>query len=189
MSFKVKDYYKVYTPIDIDKLKPNPKQVSKQDIYMYQRKVRSMLYAANITQLDLAKTASKLLEFLQNLSPIYDATATRAIAYLYQIKTLAIEYLNENVKNYIFAKASNAAFENNSVSRKSTEGYLFTLYGGPIDWQSTKQKSVTKLSTEAKLLALLHAATESIWWQQFFKEVRFNAKEKQVIYCNNIQTI
>ena len=121
--------------------------------------------------------------------PIHDTAATRAIAYLYQIKTLAIEYSTKNIKNYIFARASNAAFGDNSVSRKSTEGYLFTLYKRPIDWQSTKQKSVTKLSMEAELLALLHAATESIWWQWFFKEVGFNTKEKQVINCNNMQMI
>jgi hypothetical protein len=48
---------------------------------------------------------------------------------------------------------------------------------------------VTKLSIEAELLALLHAATESIWWQRFFKKVGFDTKEKQVIYYNNIQTI
>jgi len=48
---------------------------------------------------------------------------------------------------------------------------------------------VTKSSTEAELLALSHAATESIWWQRFFKEVGFDTQEKQVIYCDNTQTI
>ena len=38
-------------------------------------------------------------------------------------------------------------------------------------------------------MALSHAATESIWWQRFFKEVGFDAEEKQVIYCDNMQTI
>jgi len=129
-----------------------------------------MLYVANITWLDVARTASKLLEFSQNSLLTHDVAATRAIAYLYQMKTLAIEYSNENVKNYIFARASDAVFGDNSVSRKSTEGYLFTLYGGPIDWQLTKQKSVTKSSIKAELLALSYAATESIWWQWFFKK-------------------
>ena len=35
MSFNIKDYYKVYTPMAINKLKPNLKQASKQDIYIY----------------------------------------------------------------------------------------------------------------------------------------------------------
>ena len=130
----MKDYCKVYMPIDINKLRPNLEQASKQDIYIYQRKISSMLYAANITWLDVARTASKLSKFSQNPLPTHDAAATRAIVYLYQMKTLAIEYLNENIKNHIFAKASNAVFGDNSVSKKSTEGYLFTLYKGPIDW-------------------------------------------------------
>jgi hypothetical protein len=54
-------------------------------------------------------------------------------------------------------------FGNNLVSRKSTEGYLFTLFRGLIDWRSIKQKLVIKLSIEVELLALLHAATKLIW--------------------------
>ena len=64
--------------------------------------------------------------------------------------------------NHIFVRASNTIFSDNPVTRKSTEGYLFTLFGGPIDWRSTKQRLVTKLSTEAELLALSHAATKLI---------------------------
>ena len=93
-----------------------------------------MLYAANITRPDVARTASKLSEFSRNPSPVHDAAATRAIAYLYQTRTLAIEYLKENVMNHIFARASDASFGDDPVSRKSIEGYLFTLFGGPIDW-------------------------------------------------------
>ena len=37
------------------------------------------------------------------------------------------------LKNYIFAKASNAVFSNNLVNRKSIEGYLFTLFRGLIN--------------------------------------------------------
>ena len=39
---------------------------------------------------------------------------------------------------------------------------------------------------EVKLLTLLHTATELIWWQRFFKEVRFNTREIQIINCGNI---
>jgi hypothetical protein len=54
------------------------------------------------------------------------------------------------------------SFSNNLITRKSTEGYLFTLFRGLVDWQSIKQKLVIKLSTEVEFLVLLHAATKSI---------------------------
>ena len=96
-----------------------------------------MLYAANITRPDAVKTVSKLSEFLYNLLLIYDAAVIRAIAYLYQTKTLVIEYFEKDIKNYIFVKASDVAFGDNLVSRKSTKGYLFTLYAGvPVNLSS-----------------------------------------------------
>ena len=64
---------------------------------------------------------------------MHDAAATRAIAYLYQTKTLTIKYSEEDIKNHIFAKANDTTFSDNLVSRKSIKGYLFTLYRGPID--------------------------------------------------------
>ena len=42
-----------------------------------------MLYIANITYLDMARTVNKLLKFLQNPLLIYDTAAIRVIAYLY----------------------------------------------------------------------------------------------------------
>jgi hypothetical protein len=35
----------------------------------------------------------------------------------------------------VFSAASDAAFADNQ-DRKSSEGYLFTLFGGPVDWKA-----------------------------------------------------
>ena len=86
-------------------------------------------------------------------------------------------------------RGSDAAFSDNSTTRKSTEGSLFKLFGGPIDWKSTKQKTVIKSSTEAELLALSHACTESIWWQRFFVNIGLDLDEEHKVLCDNQQTI
>ncbi|KOS37314.1 hypothetical protein ACN38_g11899 [Penicillium nordicum] len=52
--------------------------------------------------------------------------------------------------------ASDASFGDNK-DRKSSEGYICKLYGGPIDWKASKQKTVTTSTTEAELLALAEA--------------------------------
>ena len=53
-------------------------------------------------------------------------------------------------------------FRDNLISRRNIEGYLFTLFRGVIDWRSTKQTLVTKLSMEVKLTALLYTGMELI---------------------------
>jgi hypothetical protein len=44
---------------------------------------------------------------------------------------------------------------------------------------------VTTLLTEAELLALSAASREMMWWQRFFKAIRFETKEKMLIYTDN----
>ena len=63
----------------------------------------------------------------------------------------------------MFFCASDAAFADDPQTCRSTGGYLHKLFGGPIDWHSGKQKTVTTYSTEAELLALSRTAKETIW--------------------------
>jgi hypothetical protein len=87
------------------------------------------------------------------------------------------------------ACAGDAAFADNPVTRYSTEGYLLKLFNGPIDWRSTKQKTVITLNTEAELLALSYAAKEVIWWKRFFKAIQLDFDQDIAILCDNRQII
>jgi hypothetical protein len=68
----------------------------------------------------------------------------------------------------IFFGASDASFADNPLTRASSDSYLFKLFGMPIDWKATKQRSVTKSTTEAELYALSRSASELIWWNNLF---------------------
>ena len=59
----------------------------------------------------------------------------------------------------IFTTASDASFADNP-DRKSSEGFVFCLFGGLIEWKSRKQKTVTTSTTKAELLAISHAAKQ-----------------------------
>ena len=80
-------------------------------------------------------------------------------------------------------------FADDSVTRRSTKGYLFQLFGGCINWRSTKQRTVTTSSTEAKLLALSHGAREVSWWKRFFKRITFEPGTNLSLQCDNQQMI
>jgi hypothetical protein len=59
------------TLLAIEELTLNTEQATAQKIYLYQRKVGSLLYATTITRVDAARAANKLSEFLINPSPRY----------------------------------------------------------------------------------------------------------------------
>jgi len=85
--------------------------------------------------------------------------------------------------------SSDAAYGDCSTTRRSTQGMLITLFGGPIAWRSSKQKTVTTSTTEAELLALSTTAKELLWLERFFTSITFNLEHKPHIGCDNLQTI
>jgi len=160
------------TPMLTSELKAFAGKATPQEIYAYQRKVGSLGYTATMTKPDTTRAFQKLAKFLQNPGLEHYTTIDRTIQYLYSTRTKALEYkvtrnqargtLNPQLTPE-FTTASDASFANNSQNRKSTKGYLFQLFGGPIDWRCTKQKTVTTSTTEAELMALSHIAKELLW--------------------------
>jgi hypothetical protein len=51
------------------------------------------------------------------------------------------------------------------------------------------QRSVTKLTTEAELMALSVAGAEMEWWQRVFKSVKFKLKFTLQLLCDNTATV
>jgi hypothetical protein len=176
------------TPMTTQDLVPYDGKATPQEIYGYQQRVGSVNWAAITTRPDVSRACCKLAEFMLNPSPAHSTAANRVLGYLVRTKTLAIQYGPTTEGQQPFICASDAAFADN-VDRKSSDGYVFTLYGGPIDWKASKQRTVTTSSTEAELLALSNAAKEMIWWNRLFQAIRFNTQIPLSIQSDNQQTI
>ena len=71
-------------------------------------------------------------------------------------------FRNPEGEDVTFYGAFDAAFADHKETRRSSQGYLFMLFGGLIDWKATLQRSVTRSTTEAELLSLSTAAVEII---------------------------
>ena len=188
-KFNLEIHRPTYTPLPAEKLIPNDGQATLQQIYAFQQRIGSIMYAAIVTRPDAAYAVNLLSRFLLNPSQKHLDAANHCLAYLDTFRTLAIKYSKTNKDELrIFHCSSDAAFADNP-DRKSSNGYLFKLYGSPIAWKATKQSTITTSSTEAELLALSTATKEAIWWQRLFKALSFDLGEKLQIDCDNLQTI
>ena len=49
--------------------------------------------------------------------------------------------------------------------RRSTSGYVFSLFGGAVSWMSKRQSIVALSTTEAEYMAATHARKEAVWLQ------------------------
>jgi hypothetical protein len=153
----------------------------------YQEKVGSILYVAINTRPDIARAAAELSKYLTNPSPRHGDAADQVIRYLYATRFLSIEYSAESAE--ILVVASDASFADDAEDRKSSQGYVVKLFGGPIAWKAGKQNTVTTSTTEAELLALDLTAKETYALERLFRDVALDLGEPLRLFCDNQQTI
>lgn len=182
------------TPMTETELLLSQEKADRPSVMKYQRKMGSLLYAAVTTRPDIAFAVSRLARFNQNPSEEHQQAVDRVIQFLYHTRSMAICYGGdardrETDGARTFICASDASFADNTEDRKSSQGYIMMLFGGPIAWRANKQDTVTTSSTEAELLALSQTAKEAIFLSRLFKAMTLRLKEPLVIDCDNTQTL
>ncbi len=151
------------TPLSTQTLHPFDSEATKSEVFQYQQRTGSMTYSSAITRPDTAYTTRTLAESLQNPGPDHHMAANRCLEYLYSTRFYALELGSMEPTKPVFAAASDTVFADDPTTRRSTEGFLFQLFGGVIDWQSKKQATVTTSTTEAELLALSYVSAWLLW--------------------------
>jgi hypothetical protein len=164
-------------------------QATLDQIMAYQQRIGSLIYPAIITRPDIAFAVSVLSQFNQNPSSQHLAEADRVITYLYHSRYLAIKYSGKDPRQEVFQAASDASFADDSATRKSSQGFVLSLFNGPVAWQASKQKTVTTSTTEAELLSLSHSAREVISIMRLFHQISFDPQHVPVILCDNQQSV
>jgi hypothetical protein len=102
-----------------------------QRIYVFQQRMRSLNFAAVIFRSDIVFATAKLAQFLKNSNSNHLAIANRMIVYLNDTKNFIIEFSEKSSE--IFLCASDAAFADDELIRKSSNDYFFKLYDDSID--------------------------------------------------------
>lgn len=86
----------------------------------------------------------------------------------------------------------------NYPDRKSSQGFLIIMYGAAVDQQANKQKTVTKSTAEAKLLALSAIASSGYQQSRLLLEIKkvflleavnTTSAEPTKVYCDNQRAV
>lgn len=80
------------------------------------------------------------------------AAASQALRYLYATRYVGIQYSGFEEAQFLVI-SSDASFADDEPTRRSSQGYMFSLFGGPIIWKAGRQATVTTSTTEAVALA------------------------------------
>lgn len=75
------------------------------------------------------------------------------------------------------------------MDRRSTTGLIVFLGHNPITWQSKKQPTVARSSTEPEYQALANCAADLTWVQIFLKDIGIFLRAPLMIWCDNLSAL
>ncbi|KAB2608352.1 hypothetical protein D8674_011520 [Pyrus ussuriensis x Pyrus communis] len=74
-------------------------------------------------------------------------------------------------------------------TRRSITGFVIYLGDNPISWQSKKQSTVSRSSTEAEYKALAHSAADLFWIRSLLKDMHQQILVPPVLHCDNLSAL
>jgi len=137
----------------------------------YQSLIGKLNWLANVTRVDIAYAVGRLAQFSRAPTEANMSAARATLAYVKGQPDRGITYHGESEHGRGLFGHSDSDFARDPAGRMSVLAYIFTLYGGAIDWASRKQKSVATSTAEAEYVALSTAGKEALWLQRLGREI------------------
>lgn len=157
-----------------------PEDAEAMSAIPYQSAIGAIMYAMLGTRPDIAYAVTTLSQFSHNPGPVHWTGVKRLLRYLRGTMDFKLTYSGSSSPSPAgigsFPALSgycDADWGSDLNDRRSITGYVFTMAGGAISWQSKKQPTVALSSVEAEYMASTQATKEALWWRTFLKELSF----------------
>ena len=152
-----------------------------EDTFPYRQMVGSLMYAMVGTRFDICYAVSVVSQFLQSPKKAHCDLVRHIYCYLRGSPDLKLSYArNSDLKLEGYVDASYA----NNFRYASTSGYVMTLGGSAISWNSKRQPTIALSAAEAEYIAATDAGKECLWWKTFLKPFKL-AQESITIHEDN----
>lgn len=194
-SFEMVDNKPLSSPLDgCEGILPGRNDEPLADESAYASAVGSLGYASSSTRPDITFATSQLGSY--NSSPVlrHWESVCHVFRYLKGSANNCITYnfgptseeLTSELKAVLY---SDSDYASDIVTRKSVSGYILMIGGGPVCWQSKRQKSVSTSTVEAEYIALCEAAKQAVWARRLLEELHvsdsFMSKGGILTYTDN----
>lgn len=152
------------------------------DPTLYRRIVGGLQYLS-ITRPDICYAVNRLSQYMHSPTETHWTALKRILRYLKGTIHHGL-YLKKNSSLALNA-FSDSDWGGERDTGRSTTGYIVYLGSNPISWKSSKQKSVSRSSSEAEYKAVANAAAEILWIKNLLRELNFSLKSPPKIFCDN----
>jgi hypothetical protein len=160
------------------------------DATEYRSLIGSLRYLCN-SRPDLAYAVGYLSRFMEAPRQEHLAAVKRVLRYVAGTVHWGVHYRPAGKRGTApqLTGYSDSDLAGDVNDRKSTGGLIFFMAGGPVAWQSSKQKVVALSSCEAEYIAAAGAACEGVWLARLLAELIGGAVRAPKLMVDNKSAI
>jgi len=149
--------------------------------HRYCELVGSLLYIANTTRPDIAQAVGVLSRYRNAPTTAHMNEGLRVLRYLRSTReyVLVLGGKGPVLEGYV-----DADYAGDIDSRRSTSGFVLSVFGSAVVWGSKKQHSVATSTVEAEFMATSLAIKELNWLRGFLEEIGTPPWSVK-LYCDN----
>ena len=134
----------------------------------YASAVGSLMYAMVCTRLDIAHVVGVLSRFMSKPGKEHWTAVKRVFRYLRGTSDYGLCYQGRpgldrvlDIRGFV-----DADWAGDLDHRRSTSGYVFSLFGGAVNWMSKKKFVVALSTTVVEYMVATYASKEVVWLQR-----------------------
>lgn len=153
----------------------------------YRESVGSLLYLSQITRPDITFAVNLVSRYLEKPLTIHWNAVKRIFKYLKGTFNYGLIYdssVTPKLRGY-----SDADYAGDTITRRSTSGFIFMMGDGIVAWCSQRQKSVALSTTEAEYIALSQSIQELTWLTLLISDLLETQGDTPVLYADNQSAI
>ena len=149
----------------------------------YRELLGALLYLAICTRPDISYAVSVASRFAADPAQRHWIQLKRILRYVASTKSDGLIYQPTGPRTLTgFTDSDHAA---DPHTRRSVSGWVFTLAGAAIDWQSKRQAVVSISSTEAEYYAFSSAVREAVWLRALMTDIGFPPSGPTLLRADN----
>ncbi|KAJ3570235.1 hypothetical protein NP233_g4536 [Leucocoprinus birnbaumii] len=150
---------------------------------LYREALGSLMWLQVGTHPDLSYAVNLLSRFSSNPGRAHWEAMKHAMAYVKGTLDYRITYLQGASLQPIGFVDSD--FANDRDTRRSTDGHVFFVGGGPVLWSTKHQETVATSTTEAEYMAVSCVVQQAMWLLSFFDQASLPQSQPVTLFIDN----